>query len=44
MMFHMKDDGMEGCPCVRLLQVGENIDWNSVEWTSDRKQSECPDV
>lgn len=30
-------DGMEGCLCVRLLQVGENLD--SVEWTSDRKQS-----
>lgn len=22
-MFHIKDDGMEGCLCVRLLQVGE---------------------
>lgn len=26
MMFHIKDDGMEGCLCVRLLQIGENLD------------------
>lgn len=25
MMFHIKDDGMEVCLCVRLLQVGGNL-------------------